>query len=337
MTALTKYDRLEATGLWRPAPDGQRREVIVSIGNATLMISDMNDQAIAHWSLAAVARSNPGTLPAIYHPDGDDGETLELPEDETAMVEAIETLRAAIAKRRPRPGRLRWLGVGLSGATVAGLMIFWLPGAMRDNTLRVVPQVKREALGVALIERMERVTGPLCNDPAGLRALRRLGGRLETVKLAVVPALGRPALHLPGGVIVLDRSVFEDWEEPDVAAGYILSELALQVERDSLAELLDVVGPWENFRLLTTGDVSDAALDSYAEHLMTNPRSEPDTTNLLALFEASDVRATPYARARDITGETVLALIEGDPMQGQNTEPLIADSTWLRLQGICGG
>mgnify|MGYP005990444423 FL=1 len=48
MTALTKYDRLEATGLWRPAPDGQRREVIVSIGNATLMISDMNDQAIAH-------------------------------------------------------------------------------------------------------------------------------------------------------------------------------------------------------------------------------------------------------------------------------------------------
>lgn len=337
MTALTKYDRLEATGLWRPAPDGQRREVIVSIGNATLMISDMNDQAIAHWSLAAVARSNPGTLPAIYHPDGDDGETLELPEDETAMVEAIETLRAAIAKRRPRPGRLRWLGVGLSGATVAALMIFWLPGAMRDNTLRVVPQVKREALGVALIERMERVTGPLCNDPAGLRALRRLGGRLETVKLAVVPALGRPALHLPGGVIVLDRSVFEDWEEPDVAAGYILSELALQVERDSLAELLDVVGPWENFRLLTTGDVSDAALDSYAEHLMTNPRSEPDTTNLLALFEASDVRATPYARARDITGETVLALIEGDPMQGQNTEPLIADSTWLRLQGICGG
>jgi hypothetical protein len=337
MTALPKYDRLEATGLWRPAPDGQRREVIVSIGNATLIIADVNDQAIAHWSLAAVARANPDVLPAIYHPDGDEGETLELPLDETEMVSAIETLRTAIAKRRPRPGRLRWLGVGLSITAVAGLLIFWLPGAMRDNTLRVVPQVKREALGVSLIERMERVTGPLCNDPAGLRALRRLGGRIQTVKLAVVPALGRPALHLPGGVIVLDRSVFEDWEEPDVAAGYILAELALQVERDSLADLLDVVGPWENFRLLTTGEVSGAALDTYAEHLMTTPRTEPNITNLLALFEASDVRATPYARARDITGESVLALIEGDPMQGRDTEPLIADSTWLRLQGICGG
>lgn len=337
MTALTKYDRLEATGLWRPAPDGQRREVIVSIGDATLMVADMNDQAITHWSLAAVARANPGITPAIYHPDGDDGETLELPEHEHEMVTAIESLRSAIARTRPRPGRVRWLGVTLSIATVAAVVLFWLPGAMRDNTLRVVPQVKRETLGVALIERMQRVTGPMCNDAAGLRALRRLGTRLETLKLAVVPALGRPALHLPGGVIVLDRSVFEDWEEPDVAAGYILAELAMQVERDPLGRLLDVVGPWENFRLLTTGDISGAALDRYAEHLMTAPPTAPDTGNLLALFEASDVPATPYARARDITGERTLALIEGDPMQDRDTEPLLPDSAWLRLQNLCGG
>lgn len=337
MTALTKYDRLEATGLWRPDPDGQRREVIVSIGNATLIISDMTDRAVTHWSIAAIERANPDHTPAIYHPDGDPGETLELPENEHEMVAAIESLRRVIAKARPRPGRLRWLGMGLSIAAVAALVLFWLPGAMRDNTLRVVPQVKREALGVALIDRMQRVTGPLCSDAAGLRALRRLGTRLETPKLAVVPALGRPALHLPGGVIVLDRSVFEDWEAPDVAAGFILAQLAQQVERDPLAELLDVAGPWENFRLLTTGDLSEKALDAYAEHLMTITTPPPDTANLLALFEAADVPSTPYARARDITGESVLDLIEGDPMLGVATEPLIPDSAWLRLQGLCGG
>ncbi|MGJ8595697.1 hypothetical protein [Sulfitobacter sp.] len=337
MTALTKYDRLEAIGLWRPDPDGQRREVIVSIGNATLVIADKNDQAITHWSLAAVARANPGVIPAVYHPDGDEGETLELPEHEGEMVSAIESLRTAISKSRPRPGRLRWLGISLSIAAVAAVMLLWLPSAMRDNTLRVVPQVKRETLGVALIERMQRVTGPMCNDAAGLRALRRFGARLETLKLAVVPALGRPALHLPGGVIVLDRSVLEDWDEPDVAAGYILSELATQVERDPLADLLDVVGPWENFRLLTTGEISDKALDDYAEHLMTTPVRAPDTANLLALFEASDVPATPFARAYDITGESTLDLIEGDPMKGRVTEPLLPDSTWLRLQNLCGG
>ncbi|MEP2846340.1 MAG: hypothetical protein ABJY39_15690, partial [Alphaproteobacteria bacterium] len=276
MTALSKYDRLEAIGLWRPDAEGQRREVIVSIGHATLVISDMNDQAITHWSLAAVERANPQSIPALYHPDGDTGETLELPASEKEMINAIETLGSTIAKSRPRPGRLRWLGVGLSLSAVAALLIFWLPGAMRDNTLRVVPQVKREALGVALMERMQRVTGLMCSDAAGLRALRRLGTRLDTTKLAVVPALGRAALHLPGGVIVLDRRVFEDWEEPDVAAGYILGEVAQQLNHDPLGELLDTVGPWENFRLLTTGEVSSAALDAYAEHLMTAPPQTPD-------------------------------------------------------------
>ncbi len=337
MTALTKYDRIEATGLWRASPESQRQEVIVSIGNATLVVTDMKDQPITHWALAAVARANPGDTPAIYYPDGDDSETLELPVHEAQMIEAIETLRRAVDRSRPKPGRLRWMGSFVSAAIVAALLIFWLPGAMRDNTLRVVPAIKRETIGVALIERLQRVTGPVCSDAAGLRALRHLGTRLDTPKLAVVPGLTRPALHLPGGVIVLDRSVLEDYEEPDVAAGYILAEVALQAERDPLAALLDVVGPWENFRLLTTGEVSASALDAYAEHLIKSPRRMPDTTNLLALFEGSDLRSTPYAKARDITGETVLDLIEADPMKGRTTEPLLSDSTWLRLQSICGG
>ncbi|UWR23196.1 hypothetical protein [Sulfitobacter sp. S190] len=337
MTALTKYTRLEATGLWRPTTEGQRKEVIVSIGKATLTISDLNEQAITHWSLAALARANPGERPAIYHPDGDPSETLELPADETEMIDAVETLRRAVARARPRPGRLRWLGMAASFAAVAAVLVFWLPGAMRDNTLRVVPQVKRVAIGDALLARMERVTGPACTDPLGTSALRRLGTRLGTPKLAVLPGLSRPALHLPGGVIALDRAVLEDYEEPDVAAGYILSEVARRANQDPLDSLLQVAGPWENFRLLTTGDLAPAVLDDYAEHLMKTPPPPADTSQLLALFETAQLRSTPFARARDITGETTLDLIEADPMLGRQTEPLLDDGTWLRLQNICGG
>ena len=35
MTALRKYARLEASGLWRSGADAQRRDVIVSIGDAS--------------------------------------------------------------------------------------------------------------------------------------------------------------------------------------------------------------------------------------------------------------------------------------------------------------
>ncbi|MDA0961937.1 MAG: hypothetical protein O2898_03345, partial [Proteobacteria bacterium] len=139
MTALKKYQRLEATGLWRPAPGEQRREVIVSVGDATLVITDTKDQPLAHWSLAAIERQNPGERPAIYSPDGDPGETLELAEGEDQMIRAIEKLRSAIERSRPHPGRLRLVSVGLSCLAVVALAVFWLPGAMLRHATEVVP------------------------------------------------------------------------------------------------------------------------------------------------------------------------------------------------------
>ncbi|SDF61875.1 hypothetical protein [Sulfitobacter delicatus] len=337
MTALTKYARLEATGLWRASPDAQRREVIVSIGDATLVISDLKDQALTHWSLAAVERANAGQRPALYHPDGDPGETLELPDDETEMIEAIEKLRRAINRSRPRPGRLRWLGMVASVAVVAALAVLWMPGALQDHALKVVPEVKRVSLGAALLKRLERVSGPVCETPGGNVALNRLAKRLEAGRLAVLPDMTRPSLHLPGRLIVLDRSVLEDHEEPDVAAGYILTEDVARAARDPLRELLDTVGLRETFRLLTTGDIAPDALNAYAETLLTRETVKPQIQGQLARFAKAELRSTPYAYARDITGETTLPMIEGDPMNGKLTAPLLSDADWLRLQNICGG
>lgn len=336
MTALTKYARLEASGLWRAAPDDQRREVIVSIGDATLMIIDMNSKPLTHWSLAAVERANPGKEPALFYPDGDPGETLELPASENVMIEAIEKLRKAIDKSRPRPGRLRWFGMAASALVVLWAILFWLPGAMLDHTLNVVPKVKREALGTALLKRIERVSGPVCMDTNGRAALALLSKRLDAGPLAVLPDMTQDSLHLPGDLILIKSSIIEDHEEPDVAAGYIVTELARRDTADPLRDLLDVVGLRENFRLLTTGDVTPAALDIYAEHLMTMAPSDPDKAAVLARFGQAALRSTPYAYARDITGETTLTMIEGDPMRGKLTEPLMSDGSWLRLQSICG-
>ena len=337
MTALSQYSRLEATALWRPTPEAQRREVVVSLGDATLVIKDTTDQALGHWSLAAVERANPGTTPAIYHPDGDTGETLEISEDEPEIIEAIEKLRRAITRARPRPGRLRWLGVILSVAVVAAIAVFWLPGALQDHTLRVVPKVKRAQIGAALLKRIERVSGEMCSDAGAQEALALLSRRLKAGTLAVLPNMTRPSLHLPGGLVVLNRSVIEDHEEPDVAAGFVLTEMTHRAVKDPLRDVLEVTGLRENFRLLTTGDLAPAALDSYAEHLMTQKPTAPEISAHLAQFEAAALRSTPYAYALDITGESTLAMIEGDPMNGRLTEPLMSDADWLRLQTICGG
>ena len=99
MTALTEYDRLEASGIWRPAPYIQRRDVLVSLGEATLSILDQREQALAHWSLPAVERMNPGQMPALYAPGIDASEQLEL--DDETMIKAIEKVRSVVARHRP--------------------------------------------------------------------------------------------------------------------------------------------------------------------------------------------------------------------------------------------
>ncbi|WP_282063236.1 hypothetical protein [Roseobacter litoralis] len=337
MTALKKYARLEATALWRASPDDQRREVVLSVGDATLVISDLRDQAITHWSLAAVQRANPGVRPAIFHPEGDTGETIELAADEAQMIDAIEKLRRAVERNRPRPGRLRWLGMAVSFALVIAAAVFWLPGALITHTVSVVPDVKRAEIGAALLTRIERMTGPACAEPAGLRTAQVLRAKLGSGPLSIMPSAVTGSLHLPGGRILIDRALVEDYEEPDVAAGFILAEKTLMAGLDPLRALLETMGTAVSFQLLTTGSLDGDTLDSYAEYLLTQPRSFPPDAPLLQAFSERNLRSTPYAYARDITGESVLSLIEADPMAGRTAPPLLSDADWLRLQNICGG
>jgi hypothetical protein len=335
-TALTKFERLEASGLWRPDPQAQRRDVIVSIGEATLTISDLQDRPLAHWSLPAVARLNKGERPAIYAPDGDPGETLELDESEAQMIEAIESLRAAIDRRRPRPGRLRLIGLTASLASVAALAVFWLPGALLDHTLSVVPNAKRAEIGRQIETELTRLTGEPCRGMLATPALSRLAERLEVSRLVVLRGGVQETLPLPGGTILLNRAVVEDYEEPDVAAGYVLAAKANMAAHDPLRLLLEAHGPLTTLRLLTTGALPEATLRTHAEEMVLTPPPTPETETLLDLFTAYEVKSTPYAYALDPSGEATLPLIEADPFE-TSPRPVLSDGDWVALQGICGG
>ncbi|UYV36634.1 hypothetical protein N4R57_16770 [Rhodobacteraceae bacterium D3-12] len=341
MTALSAYDRLEASGLWRASPHHQRRDVIVSIGEATLTITDLKDQPLAHWSIPAIERANPGQTPAYFHPDGDPGEVLELPVNESEMIEAIETLRTAIDRARPHPGRLRTLSLVISILAVVALCVFWLPGAVLDHTVSVVPKVKRQEVGAALLTHIRRVAGLPCDEAQALPALASLSKRLPSpqgaARLVTLRGGVQQAAHLPGGIILLNKALFEDYEEPDVAAGFIIAEHLRAEVNDPLRVLLKQAGTIATVRLLTTGALRDSTLKSYSEHLLAAPPATLEDATLLAGFEAWSVRATPYAYALDITGETTLGLIEADPFASQPADPLITDADWLRLQNICGG
>jgi len=339
MTTQRKYQRLEASALWRDSISGRRRDVIVSLGDASLVITDKNERPLTHWSLAAVQRANPGAMPAVFHPDGDPDETLELGESETEMAEAIEKLRQVIDRRRPKPGRLRIISFLTVLMLFAALMIFWMPGAVRDYTLRVLPDVTERDIGNGVLRELERFTGRACTSSQSMRALYQMSQRLfdRPVSLEILREGVESVRVLPGNVIIISHTLVEDYDTPDVLAGYLL-QLDLDSEPQSMLQnMLQDAGLVSTFRLLTTGHLPQAALAETAKGLLNTPAMTPDDTRLINAFYEQEVAMTPYALARDITGQGTADFLTADTTRPTPARPVLNDTLWIGLQGICGG
>lgn len=337
MTALEQYKRLEAIGLWRDQADDQRREVIVALGEATLVMSSASGAALGHWSLPAVERLNPGKRPALYAPARDSDEELEIAD--TDMVDAIERIRTSIAKSRPKPGRLRLvLGIGFIAAAGA-LAVFWLPDALTRQTVSLLPEAMRVEIGQQLLVQMTQIAGRPCTGRGGRTALLRLSvrtfGTENTPELVIFPATIPDTLTLPGNIIAASAALAEDFETPEVLAGYLLAEDARRAQQDPLETFLSEAGLSVTFRLLTTGEIADEAIHAHAARLLSRDAALVGDDALLERFEAAQISSQPYAYARDVSGEAVLALIEADPMRGGTGLVVLNDADWVSLQEIC--
>ncbi|AXQ92555.1 hypothetical protein LV780_01215 [Cereibacter azotoformans] len=337
MTALKKYQKLECTGLWRSAPGEQRREVVVNFGEASLIMSDpRTEQALSHWSLPAVERLNPGERPALYAPGADSDETLEIEDGD--MIAALDTVHEALVSTRPHPGRLRTTILAGASALILTLGIFWLPGALVDHTVAVVPPATRAEIGRLVLADMIRLTGKPCAEPLGRRAADRLARRLfgeERMRILVVRDGVRTPVYLPNRQILFGRTMVETAEEPEVLAGHALALQLHARQQDPLIPVLEHAGLTATFRLLTTGTLPSDAVQGYSAELLQRAAAPLSEQTLIARFEETAVAATPYAFELDPTGESVLDLIEADDLRRDSVRPVLTDEDWVSLQGIC--
>ena len=340
MTALTEYQRLECSGLWRETPESQRRDVIVTFGDATLVIKELpSERAVSHWSLPAVRRLNPSRMPALFSPGHDSGEELEI--DDETMIAAIGKVHAIIAARQPHPGRLRgFLLLGVAAALAAGVLV-WLPGALIAHTAKVLPSSTRQEIGQAILVDLERLTGRPCAEPDGKAALQQLTDRVigtNDGKLVVLPEGLSTALHLPGNLVAIGGALIEQNDTPEVAAGFVLAERLRAEANDPVPDALRYAGFRAAFQLLTTGKVPQDAFRGYGERLLKAKPQPIEDSVLLKRFENAGVGSSAYAYALDKTGEKTLGLIEADPFAAEPPPlPLLNDTDWVALQGICTG
>jgi hypothetical protein len=332
MTALDKFIRLESLGLWKESETSQKKEVIVSFGNASLVMSDNKDTPLTHWALGAVEISATNDETVIYTPDKNSFETLEV--SDPTMNRAIKKVRKSIHRPGSQRGRIRILSTVLTLICLSLLTIFWLPTALADYASDVVSDAKAREIGAQLLPHINQYAGLPCQSEQSNPAIEKLENRLIGAKgsrLYIADLGARYSIHLPGGIIMANRVLVEDFPDPDTLAGFILLERALQKDDPALHALFLEAGPITTLSFLISGNINDKVLATFAKNHMTKPLVLPDENTLLALFKSAEVSIAPLANTlnnKKLLGE--------DPVTG-SYDPILTDPQWLALQSICEG
>ncbi len=301
MTALERYDWLEAVGQWREGPDAPPREVIVSFRDATLVLSDLEERPLGHWALAGMQALRVEDGATVYSTTPEGYETLAIRDPQ--MTEAIAAVSRA-PSRRPAPRRRSpRLAAGLAALAGLAAAITWGPGLIRAQALRMVsPEQAAEFGDRMLIEAME-TTGPLCAAPGGVRALDRLAAALaapgETLTLHVTDLPAGPAARLPGRRVLLDRQAVEASESP--------SDLATLVPQPQpgggpAADLIAQTGVLGGLRFIFTGRINDATLARATQAALAPPPAAAPTA-VAAAGETPLLDPADWAALRAICAE----------------------------------
>lgn len=329
MTALHQYQRLEAAGLWRDGKDAQRREVIIGLRDATIVLTDpKTDMPLTQWSLPAIVRISEVAGFVTFASAEDGLETLEI--DDPAMIAAFDKLRYVIDRRRRRPGRLRGaLMAGAAAAVIAGAAI-WVPLRLTSFTAARLPQAARAAIGALALADIQKTTGSACNAHMGQIAAQNLARRISATDppsiLVLRTGLPRP-LALSGGMILLPADMVSAADGPDMLAGLVLAEMVRADGHDPLADILNHAGFVASLRLLSSGALPSDALAGYGIALAATDPAPLDPALLQDAFAQTKISAQSYL--------ATVSIQVTDPMPNGSEPIVLEDADFLGLQYIC--
>ncbi|MHA3976614.1 hypothetical protein ACW9UR_02920 [Halovulum sp. GXIMD14794] len=343
MTALEKYIRLEAAGRWREAPGDAWREVLISFGNATLVLSSFDEEPLTHWSLAATERIVHEDGLAVYAPDAGTDEVLEVRDPD--MIEAIAEV-SQMARVRPRavqsPRRLRRLVVPSLAVLALGAAALLGPDALRTRAYTLVTPEQAEVISNRVRAELNL---PVCATPEGRRSLRRLiqraapGARAEVVVWDSAPssvpnASVPPAVTLADGSVLLSRRLVERTSSAETVAGWLALANARGRAASSLKLWADDMNAAEALDFLTSGTVERADISEMVRLTREANGAPPPEALSAALAALAAATIDPQPFLRDIAARYPEAALPEAPAV-EATPVLPRDADWVALQNIC--
>ncbi|MEM1163848.1 MAG: M48 family metalloprotease [Pseudomonadota bacterium] len=359
LTALARFEKLEAPARYFEGGDAPAREVVLCFGARTLVLRTPGDVVLAHWPLGGLrALAGDGEDGLTIGPDlhGEERVTLHDP-DMIAAIEAVSPdLRPAPQPAPPpRSHRGRWL---LAGA----VLLFALVAVLFPTLYRIageqVPVLREKELGEQLVERFakefNRPGVPLlrvCREPDATAALAQLQGRLgitANVRIRVVSAEGRNLVSFPGGETLIFRGLIEESDSPEALAAILAHEAVHHRRRDPLRQSVRAMGLWELGRLIFGKTLPDSMVRPAAAALRSATRDNAAENDALAatqsiLTEVGLPMLLWDNLIDDVPGPPrVAAYLARRPVGSETTEAPTApfdaaldDRSWLALGNIC--
>lgn len=284
MTALEKYARLEALGQWQETPDTPPREVIVSFGNAALLLSNQDETPITHWAMAATMRISLDTGKAVYTPDTQGFETLTI--DDAQMIEAIAQVSKA---EQNRQSGLRlwplWFGFFLI-ATIASIAIYYGPNAMREQAVKITTTETARHIGLQMLTTLGT---EVCRAPNAEKSLSILKRNLfaDNEHTVVITRNGPAGIVFPGGLLAIGNTAFRQFDTPEEAAIWMAILAAEHDNADIIESLFHDSNLTNVFYYLRTGSLSQSHLERAADRMMqaailaVPPLETPNSTGIL--------------------------------------------------------
>ena len=335
MAKLSDFVRLETHGVWRDSAADPGTRVVALLNEKSLTLVSTNNRPLAHWSIDAVRRINPGETPALFTPDESGDERIELADE--LFVSVLQELVDPKPEETDESEPQRWLGRAVAGALVVAVCggLFLASDRIAGGMAGLIPVAKRLQISERILTHLTESVGPECHSAAGANALSVLERRLFAGEksIRVIRGMSPATVHLPGNILILSSAVLARNSQSVVVAGHLLEEYLRSEQVDTMAELLRFAGISAAAKLTFRDSVDDAVLRRFAGTLISGQPAEISESALLEQFQRVRIPSSPFARATNSFG----LLLARDPYKGSRFRPLLDDSAWLDLKGICQG
>ena len=240
MTAIKKYTRLEASGLWKESSKSQQVEVLITFGKTSIILSDYKDNPLTHWSLAAIKLISRNKIESIFSTDPENGETLKI--SDVNMVEAF-LLFINEEDDKPKSFKLIYYVITASLISLLTLFLLFLPSKVRILTGSIISQAHEAQLVEPFINEHIAKHGSICSSPQTNKILNSILTSVQKenpiLSVKIVRAQKMNILHLPGGSILVSNNFLKSASNERSLKEVLEKEFLNALERKPLETLIN--------------------------------------------------------------------------------------------------